>query len=64
MIVDSHVHFWRRADGDDLWICDKIAALDRGGGTLQHKANWGRASVRYARIDDRDRPHTSDIPLR
>jgi L-fucono-1,5-lactonase len=29
LIIDSHVHFWRLDDGDRLWICGKIAALDR-----------------------------------
>ena len=28
-IIDSHIHLWRRADGDDVWMAHKIGALAR-----------------------------------
>ncbi|MEO7158501.1 MAG: amidohydrolase family protein [Vicinamibacterales bacterium] len=28
-IVDSHIHLWRRADGDDIWVASKIGGLAR-----------------------------------
>jgi L-fuconolactonase len=29
VIVDSHIHLWRRADGDDIWLHGKIGGLAR-----------------------------------
>ncbi len=29
MIVDSHIHLWKRADGDDIWLPHKIGAMAR-----------------------------------
>jgi L-fuconolactonase len=29
MYLDSHVHMWRRADGDHIWLTDKIGGLNR-----------------------------------
>ena len=29
MIIDSHIHLWRRADGDDNWLIGKIGGLTR-----------------------------------
>lgn len=29
MIIDSHIHLWRRADGDDNWLVGKIGGLTR-----------------------------------
>ena len=28
-ILDSHIHLWRRADGDDVWVASKIGGLAR-----------------------------------
>lgn len=28
-IIDSHIHLWRRADGDDVWVAEKIGGLAR-----------------------------------
>lgn len=28
-MIDSHIHLWRRADGDDVWVADKIGGLAR-----------------------------------
>jgi L-fuconolactonase len=27
--IDSHIHLWRRADGDDVWVAHKIGGLAR-----------------------------------
>src|SRR5688500_15753143 len=27
--LDAHIHLWRRDDGEDFWMRDKIPALDR-----------------------------------
>lgn len=29
MTIDSHIHLWRRADGDDIWVSGKIGGLAR-----------------------------------
>jgi L-fuconolactonase len=29
MIIDSHIHLWRRADGDGIWLTEKIGGLAR-----------------------------------
>ena len=28
-ILDSHIHLWRRADGDDIWVAEKVGGLAR-----------------------------------
>jgi len=28
-VIDSHIHLWRRADGDDVWVAEKIGGLAR-----------------------------------
>lgn len=35
-ILDSHIHLWRRADGDDVWLAEKIGGLARDFSV----ANW------------------------
>ena len=35
-ILDSHIHLWRRADGDDVWVAGKIGGLARDFSV----ANW------------------------
>ena len=27
--IDSHIHLWRRADGDDVWVAHKVGGLAR-----------------------------------
>ena len=29
VVIDSHIHLWRRADGDDVWVAHKIGGLAR-----------------------------------
>ncbi len=29
MTIDSHIHLWRRSDGDDIWLPSKIGGLAR-----------------------------------
>lgn len=29
MAIDAHIHLWRRADGEDIWLPRKIGGLDR-----------------------------------
>ena len=28
-VIDSHIHLWRRTDGDDVWVAEKIGGLAR-----------------------------------
>jgi L-fuconolactonase len=29
MVIDGHIHLWRRADGDGVWVAEKIGGLRR-----------------------------------
>ncbi len=29
MAIDAHIHLWRRADGDGIWLPGKIGGLAR-----------------------------------
>ena len=51
MIVDSHIHLWRRADGDDIWLTGTVgvevawaAALMQSGDPEAALASLGRAA--------------------
>ena len=44
-IFDSHIHLWRRADGDDIWVANKIGGLARDFGVDEWRGHADTCGV-------------------
>ena len=47
-ILDAHIHLWRRADGDDVWVAAKIGGLARDFTEDDWRAHADASGVRGA----------------
>ena len=44
-VIDSHIHLWRRADGDDVWVAEKIGGLARDFSVADWRAHADASGV-------------------
>lgn len=44
-MIDSHIHLWRRADGDDVWVAEKVGGLARDFTALDWKRHADACGV-------------------
>ena len=47
-ILDAHIHLWRRADGDPVWVATKIGGLARDFTVDDWRAHADACGVRGA----------------
>lgn len=44
-IIDAHIHLWRRADGDDVWMAEKVGGLARDFSVADWRAHADASGV-------------------